>query len=212
MEEKYLNKLKKILNSYHELSESSFALILQNCEIKSHPADVYISCEHKSDSSEYFLLEGILHSCHYAESGENITTGFYLPGTVITPHFARTIMGKSIFSLKFLTEGVLCSFPVRVLDELRSRIEDIRIFGKKVVEQELTRSVRQNLSFRTESAKERLINLRMEYPNLENMVPHTSIASFLGITPVSFSRLRNTLSKEQHHLLSNDKRNPPQIK
>jgi len=212
MEEKYLKKLKEILNSYHELSESSFALIVQNCEIKSHPAEVYISGEDKPDSSEYFLLEGIVHSCHYAESGENITTGFYLSGTVITPHFARTIMGKSIYSLQFLTKGVLCSVPVSVLDELRSRIEDIRIFGKKVVEQELTRSVRQDLSFRTESAKERLVNLRLEFPNLENLVPHTSIASFLGITPVSFSRLRNTLAKEQQYLLSNDKINPPQLK
>ncbi|NUM71649.1 MAG: Crp/Fnr family transcriptional regulator [Ignavibacteriaceae bacterium] len=209
MENRYTDKLKETLNSYHELSDSSLEILLQNCEISSHTAETYISRENKPDSSEYFLLEGILHSCHYSESGENITTGFYLPGTVITPHFARTIGGNSIYGLQFLTAGVAGSIPVTILDELRNRIEDIRIFGKKVVEEELTRSVRQNLSFRADSAKERLINLRSEYPNLENMVPHTAIASFLGITPVSFSRLRNTLAKKQHNFLSNDKRNPP---
>ena len=72
----------------------------------------------------------------------------------------------------------------------------IRRFGQSVVEREFTTSLNFEVLFRSHSAKDRLLYFRENYPALENMIPHTVIASFLGITPVSFSRLRNELAKK----------------
>jgi hypothetical protein len=63
------------------------------------------------------------------------------------------------------------------------------------VEKEFIRSLNYEVLFRSYTAKDRLLFFRTHYPSLENLIPHTIIASFLGITPVSFSRLRNELSK-----------------
>ena len=43
------------------------------------------------------------------------------------------------------------------------------------------------------AAKERLIEFRNKYKILENLIPHTDIASYLGITNISLSRLRKDL-------------------
>jgi CRP-like cAMP-binding protein len=187
--------LLSIIESYNQLSEISFELFWADSSIKHFPKESYVIKEDVYDESEYFLLDGLLQKCNYTKDRDSITTGFYLPGTVITPNFARTIGGKSTFTIHALVECTIAIIPVSVLDKLRSKYEDIRIFGKRVVERELTKSVNQEIAFRAHSAKERLLSLRNEYPNLENLVPHTIIASYLGITPVSFSRLRNDLAQ-----------------
>ena len=46
-----------------------------------------------------------------------------------------------------------------------------------------------------DSPEERYLNLQKERPDLLNRIPQHLIATFLGITPVSLSRIRNRLQK-----------------
>jgi CRP-like cAMP-binding protein len=114
---------------------------------------------------------------------------------VITPHFARNTRSQSIFSLQALTDCAFLKIPIGNFDEFRFANEQARAFGQRVVEKEFIRNLNYEVLFRSYTAKDRLMFFRSNYPSLENLIPHTVIASFLGITPVSFSRLRNELSK-----------------
>ncbi len=188
--------LARVINKYNELSGPSLKLMVENVIIQEINKDDYVTREHKQNTYEYFLLDGILQSTIVNDEGESITTGFYNSGMVLTPHFARTIKGRSIFNLQALTDTLLAEMPVTVLDSLRYSFSDIKQFGLKVVEQELLKTIQHDISFRAMSAKQRLLSFRSNYPSLENLIPHTIIASYLGITPVSFSRLRNELTKQ----------------
>lgn len=150
----------------------------------------------KPNAFEYFLLSGMLQRFNLNEKGEEITTGFYQDLSVVTPHFARTINGKSIFSLRSLTPVELIAIPVKEFDQLRMNNEEFEQFGQRVIEGELIKTISTEIAFRSSTAKERLLHLRKTYPNIENLIPHTIIASYLGITQVSFSRLRNQLAKD----------------
>lgn len=183
-----------IVKRYFPLKNSSLDLILSSCKAKYLNREEHLSQLGKVDAYEYFLLEGVIHRYVLNEEGENISSGLYQSGTVLTPHFARTIAGQSIFNLQALTQSVLAEVPVKIFDSLRYSYEDIRSFGLKVVEQELLTSLASETAHRSMSAKDRLLTFRKNYPNLENLVPHTIIASYLGITPVSFSRLRKELA------------------
>lgn len=152
--------------------------------------------EGKKNSSEYLLVSGIAHRYNLSDKGDMVTTGFYLPESVITPHFARTNRGKSIFSLQTLTDAVLAEIPVAELDGLRSDNKEFHDFGQRVIEKELSTSVLLEVTFRSFNARERLLAMRKQYPSLENLIPHSVIASYLGITHVSFSRLRKELSRK----------------
>lgn len=182
------------LGKYADLKPGSLALILENCTLLVWQKEEHLARKGKLDASEYFLLEGVLHRYLENELGEVVATGFYLDQSVLTPHFARTIGGKSIFNLQALTPVLVASMPVKVLDSLRYSYDDIRQFGLKVVEQELLMSLSTEIAHRSLSAKDRLLSFRENFPNLENRIPHTLIASYLGITPVSFSRLRKELA------------------
>jgi hypothetical protein len=55
--------------------------------------------------------------------------------------------------------------------------------------------VEKEIGMASQTAKERLIKFREDYPILENLIPHTTISTYLGITNISLSRLRNELAK-----------------
>lgn len=165
-------------------------LFLENCTIKCYNKNQLIFSENKRNELEYILFEGVLHRFNVNEQGDNVTTGFYMNVAVVTPHFVRTIKCKSIFSLETLTPCTIAEIPVAVFDSLRCNNPAFASFGQRVLESELSSSILTDIVYRSSTAKERLFLLRKTYPNIENLIPNHIIASYLGITPVSFSRLR----------------------
>lgn len=186
--------LTELIERVHVLKPNQLQQITDECEIKPFHKQQHITETGKKDLNEYFLLDGIVHRYTFSEEGEFITTGFYTGPTIITPNFARTSDQKSIFSLQALLPSVMAVIPVDKLDDLRTSTPEIRRWGQRVVERELKYAFIHETRFRSSNAKERLLGLRKEYPNLENQVPHTCIASYVGITPVSLSRLRKKLT------------------
>jgi CRP-like cAMP-binding protein len=170
-------------------------LFIENATIIKCNKDELVFPENHRNSSEYILLDGILHRYNVNSEGENVTTGFYMAVYAIMPHSGRIINGKSIFSLQALTQTIIAEIPVIILDEWRSSMEEFKTFGLKVLATELSKISFNELAYRSMTAKDRLIILRKDYPNIENLVPHNIIASYLGITKVSFSRLRNELAR-----------------
>lgn len=186
-----LNFLLENLGIISSLSRQNF---IEKATLVALPKNMDLFKAGSANSKEYLLLQGILHRYNISDKGAPITTGFYLPGSVVTPHFARTSKGKSIFSIQALTHSVLAAIPVIELDALRNNNPEFRDFGQRVIEKELSTALQQDVALRSFSAKERLLAMRKQYPHLENEVPHPVIASYLGITNVSFSRLRKELS------------------
>lgn len=190
------DKLDDLLKGFGINSPSSIQLFRDKAHIIELQKNTDVFVEGKKNSSEYLLVSGIAHRYNLSDKGDMVTTGFYLPKSVITPHFARTNRGKSIFSLQTLTDAVLAGIPVAELDGLRKDNKEFHDFGQRVIEKELSTSVLLEVTFRSFNARERLLAMRKQYTNLENLVPHNLIASYLGITNVSFSRLRKELSRK----------------
>lgn len=175
-------------------SEFSQQLFGEKSAIKKLSKGVVIFGENQQNASEYILLDGLIHRYNNSEKGVMVTTGFYMDQAVITPHFARTSKGKSIFGLQCLTDAKLLEIPVSYMDNLRNSNEKFQLFGQKVIEADLSEKYMNEVVFRSYSAKERLCQLREQFPGIENRIPHAFISSYLGITNVSFSRLRKELS------------------
>lgn len=185
-----------LIEQYGLKDKSEQDLFAQHCIIHDYPKHYLLFEEGKKDDKEYFLLEGILHRFNISSSGNEVTTGIYKGPVIITPHFARTVKLKNIFSLQTLTPVKIGTIPVKIFDELRYTYPGFRQLGQHVVEQELSNQLLNDIIYRSNQAKERLLTLRKAYPNIENLISHQIIASYLGITHVSFSRLRKELLKD----------------
>ena len=164
------------------------------CVVVKYPKNTLLFREAQPNHLEYLLLEGVMHRFNTDQDGRDITTGFYSDKAVVTPHFARTVGGKSIFALQALTDITVAEIPVKSLDHLRYSHPAFQQFGQRVIEAEFSHNLMNDVAFRSGSASFRLALFRQHFPGLENLIPHFHIATYLGITQVSFSRLR----REKH--------------
>ena len=64
------------------------------------------------------------------------------------------------------------------------------------LEQTLVYKMQRECEFQIMSATERYISFRKKYRNIEKRVNQSYIASYLGITPESLSRIRRTIKEE----------------
>ena len=142
---------------------------------------------------EYFLLDGICRSFVLNPEGEEITIAFFNPGTVLSPFVTRTVSEISNLSFQALTDIKVGIMDASEFLGLMVEHLDAREFGNMVLKIELQNKVEKEIGHASLTARERLLKFREEYPLLENMVPHTTIATYLGITNISLSRLRKEL-------------------
>lgn len=151
--------------------------------------DNFISLN-KTDSKEYILLEGIVRSFLLNEAGEELSIAFYQNTTFLPINFTRTSQGKSLLNFQCLTASKIAAIDAKLFQELMEEVSEIQNFVTQVLRENFIQKMNREIRLASWKAKDRLVSFRREYDQLENLIPHPMIASFLGITNVSLSRLR----------------------
>ena len=187
--------IKEIINSIFPISVNSINEIEDILEFKSvDKGDTFIK-RNKRNTNEYFILEGICRSYLISPEGEEITLSFFTSNSILSPYSTRTKEEISQLNFQALTDVKLSSMNAFKFEELMINNLEIRRFGNTVLRNELAMKVDKEIGLASLTAKERLLKFREQYPMLENLIPHTNIASYLGITNISLSRLRRDLAR-----------------
>lgn len=139
---------------------------------------------------EGLIMQGTIRSFVTDEKGIDYTLEFYGTGEFLGPHFSRTHESKSFVSLQALESTSMILLNAAKFTQLRIKHDSLLKLGAKVSETELFRKTNKEIRMATKTAKERYMHFRQRYPKLETLIPQTVIASYLGISPVSLSRLR----------------------
>jgi CRP-like cAMP-binding protein len=157
--------------------------------------DEFIVKENQKYTKEIFVNQGIVRGFYDSKSGDESNVTFYQDNEIICPWFARIRNGLSIINLQVLTPAVIIEMEQEAFKTLRHKFGELLYYGSLVVEKELELKTQREFFLLIKSAEERYLQFRRIYPLLENKIQHYHIASYLGITPVSLSRLRKSLVK-----------------
>ncbi|MEZ5059145.1 MAG: Crp/Fnr family transcriptional regulator [Saprospiraceae bacterium] len=187
-------QVQEIIASFEELSSRHLQLIFSNLQLIQLEKAITFIKKGKPDSFEYFLLEGVVRSYVINPDGEEITLSLFQGPDVISPHSTRTASNQSLINYQTLTEVHLAAIDAEIFVQLMIDHLPIRDFGNGVLRKELMNKIKREIYLASVPAKERLLQLRNDFAGLENMIPHPIIASYLGITNISLSRLRKELS------------------
>lgn len=177
------------------VEESAFAPLMRDMRVAQlGPQEVLLRVG-DAPPMECFVLDGVLRSWLGDAQGRAVTLDFYVGPCAMTPAIARSRAGQSRIHCEALTSARVVLFEAEALSRKMMADMTMALWGDAVLTQELVRRVDRELALATQSAKERLMALRADKPGLEDCVPQHHLASYLGITPVSLSRLRGQLRR-----------------
>ena len=146
----------------------------------------------------HYIHNGCLRTYFIDFSGKEHTLQFAIKGWWISDYIA--LFGKNNFNavsyIECIKEAVIYKISKKDFDILCDEIPKISRFHINNLESAFAAFHKRILENLTLSAKERYINFVNAYPNIEQNVKNYHIASFLGITTESLSRIRKEIATE----------------
>ena len=148
------------------------------------------------------LVQNIGSSCKtiYIVKSGSARIFYYKDGVDVTEHFAfekdMIVRAESLFTglptskgIQTMEETVFFAIDSEKLFQLFDKHHDIERLFRIIVEREYVNTIKRIESLQFKSAKERYLEL-LQTTNYLQTIPLKHIASFLGITQVSLSRIR----------------------
>ena len=140
----------------------------------------------------YFINKGLLR-LYYNNEGEYITGYIFREHLFAGSYDSFLRSTPSIQYLETLETSELLVLSKEKLDFLYESIPKVNILTRKIAEQRFINAQQILSSFILNSPEERYQKFERKNGDLLLRVPHHIIASYLGITPVSLSRIRKRL-------------------
>ncbi|MEP4195123.1 MAG: Crp/Fnr family transcriptional regulator [Aliishimia sp.] len=150
-----------------------------------------IAQQAEHDSKEHIILDGSVASNIYGQNGSAVCVGLYVGPCIITPNIARTREGQSLVTMQAMSDVLIAQMDSTALTDLMIASEPIRNWANGVLREELGRKADREWCLAALGGAERLAWFRQNFTGYEEIFTHALIASFLGITPVTLSRLRS---------------------
>lgn len=142
-----------------------------------------------------FVARGALRAYTHNPIGDEVTTGFFLEGRValeVDSFFNRTPSRECIVALTDV-EGFTLTFEE--LNGLFHAHPEFREFGRRVLVRGFTRLKQRMVDMAHLTAEQRYAKLLREEAPVLQVAPLKHIASYLGVTDTSLSRIRKELVK-----------------
>lgn len=182
-------EIEQILDLIYSLPELS-KLKLQNCakEVRFAKGHILLQAD-KVETNIYFIRKGIARA--YAKRDDNeVTFWFGKEGDTVLSMKSYVANQKGYEDIELLED---CDLYELKSEELQKLFEDdihIANWGRKFAEKELVKTEERLISRQFRTATERYTELLTHYPHLIQRVQLGHIASYLGISQVSLSRIR----------------------
>jgi CRP-like cAMP-binding protein len=147
--------------------------------------------EGQKTTNSFFVLSGCIRT-YYMIDGEEKTTAFYTEMEGITPHCVLTNAPSDYF-ISCLEDSIITISNTNMEAEINTKFPKFETICRMLSEERLAKQQLDFDEFKTSSPEQRYLNLLQKRPDLIQRIPQHQLASYLGITPQSLSRLRTRI-------------------
>jgi CRP-like cAMP-binding protein len=138
----------------------------------------------------YFVLEGVQALYLIDQKGERVILGFSYSGNFSGVFDSYLKQRPSSFFLEALTPSRMLGLPIDAYHQLFDQYAELDRWGRLFFQNLLIGRVSREIELLTLPAKERYIAFMRRCPEELMQIPQKYLASYLNMTPETFSRLR----------------------
>ncbi len=178
------------------LSKDELQLIVDNSNIQLFKKGTYLLKEGEVAKHCYLVLKGCVRE-YLVKNGEEKSTAFYTEGQPVNSFTSATSKTKANHNLVCVEDCILTVGSSSLEEEMCELIPRLRSVIRMEVEKHTGTYQDEMSKFITSSPEERYQDLLENRPDLLNRVPLHQIASFIGITAESLSRIRKRMTDKK---------------
>ena len=150
----------------------------------------HILSENSLKKEHIFVISGCLRSFYTTENGKEHTIQFAIKNWWISDYITLYTDNKSIVSIESVTHSKILVIENAKMEEIYAEFPQFEAFQRKNFEKRIAALQKRILGLLTLTASEKYNQFVNNYAAFEKVLPNYQIASFLGITPESLSRIR----------------------
>ena len=194
MDINHLTLLKNTITQFVQLTDQDFERLFPHLAYLHLRKGEYWISEGKKEQQIGFILNGNMRH-YYTADGEEKTTYFYFENHLVSSYFSALTGQPSKLTIEALTDCQLMIFPYKVLLSLYDASHLWERFGRKLAEHLVLGLEERMAGLLILTPEERYLQLLQENKKkIIARIPQHLIANYLGITPVSLSRIRRRIS------------------
>ncbi len=138
-----------------------------------------------------FVNGGLLRMYYTTPEGKELNKSFVLENQFAAAYSAWLSNTPARFTIQAMEDTTLLVASLDQVTEMFGRATCWERLGRLLVEQLYQRKEQREAEFLLDDAETRYRTFQQRYPGLEQRITQYHVASYLGITPVALSRIRN---------------------
>lgn len=139
----------------------------------------------------FFIEKGLIRIFYHNHSGKEITYGFYTEGDFVTVPESFYTQSASKYNMEMLEDGLVSSISYTDLRELLEKFPQMQLLENKTLQNFLLKAGERIVALQFQTARERYDTLMEKQPGILIRAPLGTVASYLGMTQETLSRIRN---------------------
>ncbi|UOB16682.1 Crp/Fnr family transcriptional regulator [Abyssalbus ytuae] len=174
---------------YGNLNPKQIDLIAKKATRTKLGKDEYFAEAGKSLKQVGFVLEGVLRLCYYNNKGEEITRYFINENHLLFNPYKEPFTEY----IQAVTDCELLIFTNEDWEDISNTIVGWEAILQKIIAKALVQKLQRRSPLVEQNATTRYLMFMESFPSLVNRIPLSYVASYLGITQSSLSRIRKNI-------------------
>lgn len=191
-----LPNLKKHFIEKGGLSEKDYASIQSYIQTKKVSKNDFLLKQGAICSHFFFVEQGLLRMYALNEEGKENILQFATEGWIVSDRGSVFFQEPSTYFIDAVEDTLVVMFDEHFINEVSKINTDFREKNEQLLQNHIRHLYKRISQLLGVSAKSRYLDFVSMYPDIMLRVPQWMIASYLGITPESLSRVRKALAEE----------------
>lgn len=178
------------------LTPQEQALFLSNVETKNYKAKTILLNAGEICKHSYFVNSGLLRSFNINDNIVEHVLQFACEGWWIGDMYSLLSQKPGNLFIEVMEDSEVVLLPKENQEKLYTEIPKLERFFRILTENSLVSNQERLMDNLSLTAEERFEKFCKKYPTLIQKVPQKQIASYIGVTPEFFSKMKNRLLKK----------------